>query len=207
MVDHRNRHGGCSCDVVKHLVAPFPFKRLILALEFDDMITITKIPPEHMLHLELLFISYRKKRPTFYETPRPIPTGTLSLPEKLPNLEKLSLCDCFAEDLGKLVTAVPWHSLTQIDLKFDIPSTTCLGVILRQGTSLFSCHLKPTSDIAFSRLPDTEPVVVLSDMRILALHCSSQADVAIFNRLVLTPKAFIRHIETYAYDDGADESF
>ncbi|KAF8334426.1 hypothetical protein F5887DRAFT_1256715, partial [Amanita rubescens] len=198
IVDHRNIHGRSS-DVVEQLVAPFPFTRLILGLEFDDIITITKIPPEHMLHLQSPSIGYRRKRPTLYGTRITIPAGTLRLPEKLPNLEILSLCDCFAEDLGKVVTAVPWHNLTQPRLQFDIPSTTCLNVILRQGTSLFSCHLKPTSDIAFSRLPDTEPLLVLSNMCTLALHCSSQADVAIFNRLVLTPKALVRHIKTYAY--------
>jgi len=70
--------------------------------------------------------------------------------------------------------------------------------------SLVSCALKPTSDATFSSLPDTEPSIVLPLMDILALHCSSDADVATFERLVLTPPGSTRHIETYArYDDDA----
>ena len=164
-----------------------------------------KIPSEHMLHLHTLRIgcyhSYRPYPFGFFHIP--VPAGILCLPPQLPCLVDLTLCNCFGECREKLITTVPWHNLKELFLQFDIPATTCLNVILRQGMSLVSCALKPTSDAIFSSLPDIEPPVVLPRMDILALHCSSQVDVAKFDGLLLTPAASIRSIVTYAYYSNA----
>ncbi|KAF8346224.1 hypothetical protein F5887DRAFT_1073868 [Amanita rubescens] len=186
-------YDGHHSDVVKHLVAPFTFLKLRLAFAFDEMHTLKEIPPKHMLRLQTLHIGcYGSSKET-------IPANTLRLPPRLPCLVDLTLCSCFAMHLGELITAVPWHNLKELFLQFDIPSTTCLNVILRQGMSLVSCALKPTSDATFSSLPDTEPSIVLPRMDSLVLHCSSDADVATFERLVLTPAVSTRRIEMYAY--------
>ena len=131
--------------------------------------------------------------------------ATLRLPVRLPNLVDLVLCNCFAVNLDKLITAVPWHNLQKLYLQFGIPSTMCLDVILRQGTSLVNCALKPTSDTTLSSLLDTtESPIILPHMCRLALHCDSWADVEIFNRLVLTPFAYTRYIRTGAYFEDDD---
>jgi hypothetical protein len=194
-------YDGCHSDAVKHLAAPFTFLKLRLGPGFDEMHTLREIPPEHMLRLQTLHIGcYGRSRELFYPfRPKTIPANTLRLPPQLPCLVDLTLCNCFATHLEKLIAAVPWHNLKELFLQFDIPSTTCLNVILRQGMSLVSCALKPTSDATFSSLPDTEPSIVLPRMDSLVLHCSNHADVATFERLVLTPAGSTRHIETYAY--------
>jgi hypothetical protein len=188
---------------VKHLVAPFPFLKLHLALESYEMDSLSEIPPEHILHLQILRIgcynSHWYGRSNRRSHIFPMKTITFRLPPQLPYLVDLTFCDCFGEHLEKLITTVPWQNLMELFLQFDIPSTTCLNVILRRGTSLVRCALKPTSDAMFSRLPDTEPSVILPRMDILALHCSSYADAVRFKRLVLTPAASTRHIGTHAY--------
>ena len=194
-IDHYDSDG-LSSDMVKELVAPFTFQKLCLTLEYSELYLLRKIPPEHMLHLHTLRIgcynSYRPYPFGFFHIP--VPAGILCLPPQLPCLVDLTLCNCFGECREKLITTVPWHNLKELFLQFDIPATTCLNVILRQGMSLVSCALKPTSDAIFSSLPDIELPVVLPRMDILALRCSSQADAAKFECLLLTPAASIRRL-------------
>ena len=193
-------YNGLCSDLVEQVVAPFTFHILGLALKFDEMHSLKKIPPEHMLHWHRLCIGCHDCQ-SFGPY---LPAGTLCLPPQLPCLVDLTLCRTFGEHLEKLITAVPWHNLKELFLEFDIPATTCLNVILRQGMSLVSCALRPTSDAMFSSLPHTEPPVVLPRMGILALHCSSHADVATFKRLLSMPAASTQYIGTSAhYGRGA----
>ena len=205
VIDHLNS-SGLHSDVVQRLVAPFPFLKLTLALERSEIESLSEIPPEHLSHLQLLHIGcydsdrYRRHADTNMETLEFFSRvrATLRLPVQLPNLVDLSLCNCFAVNLDKLIIAVPWHDLKDLYLQFGIPSMMCLGVILRQGTSLVNCALKSTSDTTRSILSDTESPIVLPHMNRLVLHCDSQADVEMFSRLVLTPTASVRFIDMRA---------
>ncbi|KAF8328744.1 hypothetical protein F5887DRAFT_1186129 [Amanita rubescens] len=213
MIDHLNSNGLHS-DVVQRLVAPFPFLKLRLALERSEIESLSEIPPEHLSHLQLLHIGcynsdrYRRYYDMeFFSRVR----ATLQLPVRLPNLVDLTLCNCFAVNVDKLIPAVPWHNLKELRLQFGIPSMTCFDVILRQGTSLVNCALKPTSDAKLSTLPDTESPIVLPHMERLVLHCDGHIGVEMFNRLVLTPTASTRYISTHpffgvdAYRDHYDD--
>ena len=132
--------------------------------------------------------------------------ATLRLPARLPNLVDLALCDCFAGNLNKLIRVVPWHNLKDLYLQFGIPATMCFNVILRQGTSLVNCALKPTTR---SGLPDTESPIVLPNMNVLTLRCDTPADVVMFNRLALTPTASTRRISMSVYfeDDACQDHY
>jgi hypothetical protein len=214
-IDHIN-HYDVNSDVVQQLVAPFPFLKLRLRLERNEMESPNEIPPEHLSHLELLHIGcYDSDRYCDYDEVMSFMDmdikifchvrATLRLPVRLPNLVDLTLCKCFAAlNLDKLISAVPWHNLKELHLQFPIPSLMCFDIILRQGVSLMDCALRPTLDATFSSLPDTKSPIVLPQMEILVLDCVCRADIEKFKRLVLTPAASTRHIEIWPYYDDGD---
>jgi hypothetical protein len=173
-------------DPMKQLVFPYSFRILDLSLYDRDLESLRNIEPKCMVSLEYFTICWMPPRQ--YRRCQ----FSLPLPAKMPNLSHLCLDSCIEVNLEKLVTAVPWHQLTRIELSFPVPSMTCFNVILLQGMSLKYCILYPAMDSHF--VDTSAESIILPRMMNMTLHCTSTTDVQLFNRRVETPNARRRYI-------------
>ncbi|KAF8337148.1 hypothetical protein F5887DRAFT_985464, partial [Amanita rubescens] len=180
--DSHNR----TCDPIEKLVFPYSYRILHLWLYNRDLESLRDIEPKHMVPLEYLTIRWTNRQHWHCQF-------LLPLPAKMPNLSRLCLDSCIEVNLDKLVTGVPWHQLTRIELSFPVPSVTCFNVILRQAMSLKHCILYPAMDSRFVIDTNAEPII-LPRMMIMILHCTSTTDAQLFDRWVETPNARCRDI-------------
>lgn len=176
----------CDPSRIQQFGDSFPYRRLHLRLCWKQMASLgDTITPRHMLPLESLELGCGHDKNFTYLH--------FSFPANLPNLTRLSLDEHFGGSLEKLITAVPWHNLEYLRLSFPICSTTCLSVILCQGSSLAYCRLEPDKDTDFDGVPIAEPIV-MPNMKILHLLCQDGVDIETLNHWVVTPAVVNRKV-------------